>query len=76
MALWRTIDVALGASGLVDAGPEELLGAGLLLGLVAGTTTTLLATPLLVLAQVLLGFGAPPEAAAVLMMAVDFLTGL
>lgn len=108
VAVWRTLDVALGAGDLVAAGPGGLLGAGLLLGLIAGswavlarirperaapsaqgmldrvdglalvvaafTTTSLPATPLLVLAQVLLGFGAPLEAVAGLLVAAEALT--
>jgi hypothetical protein len=109
VALWRTVDVTLGASGFLDAaGLKSLAGAALLLGLIAAswaalarvragrgmpsaqgmadrvdglalivaafTTTSLPATPLLVLAQVALGYGAPQEVAAALLVVVDVLT--
>ncbi|AYF97651.1 hypothetical protein D7I47_04840 [Protaetiibacter intestinalis] len=97
VAVWRTVDVVLGAGALfADAeAVRPLLGSALLLGLIAGawvvlarlrpgrgeptaqgmtdhidalalvvaafTTTTIFATPLIVLAQVALGYGAPAE---------------
>jgi hypothetical protein len=48
---------------------------GLALVVAALTTTSLVATPLLVLSQVALGYGAPQEVAAVLLVVVDVLTG-
>lgn len=107
VALWRAVDVALGAAGLA-ADPAGLAGAGLLLVLIAGcwvalarirpvpaepsaqgmadrvdglalvvaafTTTTLPATPLLVLAQVAIGFGAPVDFATVFLAVTEVLT--
>lgn len=110
VAVWRTVDVALGTSGFLDPdGMRSLAGAALLLALIAGswvalarirpgrgvpsaqgmadrvdalalvvaafTTTSLLATPLLVLAQVALGYGAPHEVVAALLAASEALTG-
>jgi len=110
VAVWRTVDVALGAGRLFDPDATSgLVGAALLLGLIAVswvalarirrgrgvpsaqgmadrvdglallvaafTTTSLPATPLIVLAQVVLGYGAPAEAASVLLLVGDALTG-
>ncbi len=110
VALWRTVDVVLGAGDFADPiGVRSLAGAVLLLALIALswvalarirpgrgapsaqgmvdrvdalalvvaalTTTSLVATPLLVLAQVALGYGAPHEVVAGLLVVSDALTG-
>ncbi|MFT4284258.1 MAG: hypothetical protein QM598_05430 [Protaetiibacter sp.] len=120
VAVWRTIDVVLGAGaigadafgaaglGVDGESLRPLAGAALLLALVAGcwaglarvragrgdptaqgmadridalalivaafTTTTLVATPLIVLAQVALGYGSSPEAATALVAAAGWMT--
>lgn len=110
VAVWRTVDVVLGARGLGADGESlrPFAGAALLLALVAGcwaglarvragrgaptaqgmtdridalalivaafTTTTLVATPLIVLAQVALGYGSSPEAATMLVAVAGWMT--
>jgi len=110
VAVWRTVDVVLGARELGADGESlrPFAGAALLLALVAGcwaglarvragrgaptaqgmtdridalalivaafTTTTLVATPLIVLAQVALGYGSSPEAATKLVTVAGWMT--